>query len=140
MNDFRPVDHKDTDSEYSAEIRKWVEQRAGCALLNDVDPNFLVGKWNSSIDFKHSEAFDYEFLVDGTYHMAIAFKGPSPNRWQIDGDHFIETSWSPPIPEYDIHDPIQGQECYRCAQTEDGRFAYWNGDSSLLVFLTRTDG
>ena len=138
MNDFNPVDHKESDPEYVARIRKWVEQRAGCALLETVDPLFLVGKWTSSIDYGHTEPFDYEFRADGTYTMPLDdFEGPTPNTWRIEGDHFIEDVWSPPIPEYDIDEPIQGEERYRCAQLADGRFAYWSGDSSLLVFLTR---
>jgi hypothetical protein len=140
MTDFNPVDHKESDAEYVARIRKWVEQRAGCPLLERVDPLFLVGRWKSSIDYGHTEPFDYEFRADGTYTMPIAFEGPTPNTWRIEGDHFIETSWSPPAPQYDIHEPIQGQERYRCAQLEDGRFARWNGDSSFREFLTRCVG
>ncbi|MGN6547923.1 MAG: hypothetical protein ACTHK7_23015 [Aureliella sp.] len=129
MKNFRPVDHKESDPQYVAEVRKWVEQRAGSKLLDEVDPQFLVGKWTSSIDYGHTEPFDYEFRADGTFNMPIAYRGPTANTWRIDGDHYIETSWSPPIPEYGIDEPTEGEERYRCAQLEDGRFAYWNGDS-----------
>ena len=140
MNDFRPIDHKDSDPEYAALVRRGVVQHAGCELLDDVDPQILVGRWVSSIDYKHDEDYDHEFKADGTSDMPIAYKGPSPNTWRIDGDHFIDHSWSPPAPEYGIDEPMDGIECYRCAVLSDGRFAYWNGDGSLVVFLTRTDG
>ncbi len=140
MSDFRPIDHKDSDAEYAGLIRGGVASKAGCDLLDTVDPAFLVGRWVSSIDYKHSDPFDFDFLDDGTYVMPISFAGPSPNTWRIDGDHFIQHSWCPPIPEYDIHEPMDDIETYRCAQLTDGRFAYWNGDGSLLVFLARTGG
>jgi hypothetical protein len=140
MNDFGSIDHKDSDPEYAALVRIGVAQRAGCELLDYVDPQFLVGRWASSIDYKHDNAYDHEFKADGTFEMPISFKGPSPNTWRIDGDHFVERSGSPPIPEYGIDEPIDGIEFYRCAVLTDGRFAYWNGDGSLCVFLTRIDG
>ncbi|WP_166832109.1 hypothetical protein [Thalassoroseus pseudoceratinae] len=140
MAEHRPVDHKDSDAEYAAQIREWVAQRAECELLDSIDPTFLIGEWKSSISRSDDGTPDYIFLGDGTYRTPNGFDGPSPNTWTIDGDHFIETYWSPPAPEYEIHDPMQGQECYRCAQLKDGRFAFWNGDSSLLVFLTRIGG
>jgi hypothetical protein len=140
MTDHRPIDHKDSDAEYASQVREWVCKRAGCDLCDKIDPDFLVGDWKSSISRSDDETADYSFLADGTYRTPLAFDGPTPNKWEIDGDHFIETYWSPPAPEYDIHDPMRGQECYRCAQLKDGRFAFWNGDSSLLVFLTRMNG
>jgi hypothetical protein len=139
MNDFRPIDHKDSDAAYAALVRNGVAQRAGCELLDAVDPLFLIGRWVSSIDYKHDETFDHEFRADGTSNMPIAYRGPTPNTWRIDGDHFIVRSWSLPIPEYGINEPMDGIERYRCAVLADGRFAYWNGDGSLVVFLTRAD-
>lgn len=138
MTEHRPIDHKDSDAEYAAQIRQWVAKRADSELF-DVSADFLVGKWNGNLGENDLGVPDYTFLADGTYQTPDSYDGRSPNTWKIDGDHFIQTSWSPPIPEYGIAEPMQGQECYRCAQLADGRFAYWNGDSSLLVFLTRIE-
>ena len=140
MHIFRPIDHKDSDAEYSALVRGSVAKRAGCELLDSFDHAALVGRWKSSIDYRHNETYDYDFRADGTYSMPISFSGPTPNTWRIDGDHFIEHSWCPPAPEYGIHDPMDNVETYRCSMLSDGRFAYWNGDGSLVVFLTRIDG
>ncbi|QDV67680.1 hypothetical protein Poly24_13820 [Rosistilla carotiformis] len=140
MYDFRPIDHKDSDAEYAALVRGDVAKKAGCDLLDTVDSAALVGRWRSSLDYRHTELFDYDFRADGTYSMPTSFSGPTPNTWRIDGDHFIDHSWCPPAPEYDIHEPMDNIETYRCAQLTDGRFAYWNGDGSLLVFLTQIIG
>ena len=80
MTDFRPVDHKESNSAYVAEVRQSVEQRAGCRLLDSVDPLFLVGKWTSSIDYGHTEPYDYEFHADGTFDMPIAFSATKAAR------------------------------------------------------------
>ena len=139
MPDFRPIDHKDSDAQYAALVREGVARRAGCELLDGMDPLFLVGRWASSIDYGHNDSFDHEFRADGTSEMPMAYKGPTPNTWRIVGDHFVDHSWSPPVPEYGINEPMDGIECYRCAALSDGRFAYWNGDGSLVVFLTRAE-
>ncbi len=139
MNDFRPIDHKDSDPKYAALVRQHVAQQAGCGLLDYLDPQFLVGRWKSSIDYGHNEVHDHIFRENGTTEMPISFEGPTPNTWKIDDDHFVEYSWSPPAPEYGIDEPMDGYETYRCAALSDGRFAYWNGDGSLVVFLTRIE-
>ena len=69
--------------------------------------------------------------------MPGSFAGPSPDTWRIDGDHFTELSWCPPVPEYGFREPMLDGQTHRCARPADGRFAYWNGDGSLRVFLTR---
>lgn len=140
MHSFRPIDHKDSDPEYAALVRGDVAKRAGCDLLDTVDPTAIVGRWRSSIDYRHKESFDHDFRADGTCSTPISFLGPTPNTWRIDGDHFIKHSWCPPAPEYGIHEPMDNIETYRCALLSDGRFAYWNGDGSLVVFLTRVGG
>ena len=137
MAKHHPVDHKDSDATYAAQIREWVSKRAGCKLHEMADSEFLVGNWTGSVSLHDTDTPDYTFLPDGTYRTPHSYDGPTPDTWEIDGDHFVMKSWSPPAPEYDIHDPMQGQERYRCARLDDGRFAFWNGDSSLLVFLSR---
>ena len=140
MTEFKPIDHKDSDAEYASLVRTAVATKAGCELLSTVDPAALIGRWRSSIDYRHGKPFDHDFRRDGTHSMPISYAGPKANTWRIDGDHFIEQSWCPPAPEYDIHEPMSNVETFRCAQLVDGRFAYWNGDGSLLVFLTRVGG
>lgn len=137
MKHWRPVDHKDSDPVYAQRVGLHVAEKAGVRFLPEADPACLPGRWLSSIVRKRNGEFDHEFHADGTHQVPGAFHGPSPNTWQIDGDHLIFRSWCPPAPEYGIHEPMQDVTVYRCAQLTDGRFAYWNGDSSLTVFLTR---
>ena len=139
MNDYESADHKDSDYEYGALVRSGVEQRLGCKPDEEAGADRLIGRWVSSIGSNKGSDHDIEFFADQTFLRPNGFVGPTPNTWSVQRGLFTETSWSPPVPEYDIPDPMQGQERYRCAFTTDGRFVYWNGDGSLVVILTRCE-
>ena len=134
---YEPADHKDSDPEYGALVRAGVEQRIDCKLEDDPQHHRLIGRWTSSICRNSDFDYDIEFRADKTMRRPNGYVGPGPNTWSIRRGLFTETYWSPPAPEYDIHDPMQGQERYRCAFATDGRFVYWNGDGSLVVVFTR---
>jgi protein involved in sex pheromone biosynthesis len=139
MAKHRSVDHKDSDAEYAAHVRKFVGQHVDAELLPIDDAAFLVGRWRSSLSHAVDQEFDLEHLADGTLRLAgeEPVENAEPDQWQFKDGGYFQKTWVPPMPEYDIDEPSWNYEGYRCAQTADGRIVYWNGDGSLVVTLTR---
>lgn len=137
MAKHRPVDHKDSDAEYAAQVRKFVGQHVDAELLPIDDAAFLVGRWRSSLSRAQDREFDLEHLADGTLRFASEAADAEPGKWQLQDETYIQTTWVPPMPDYGIDEATWNQEAYHCARTADGRIVYWNGDSSLVVTLTR---
>jgi hypothetical protein len=135
----RPVDHKDSDAEYAAQVQKFIAVRVGAELLPIEDSQALVGRWRSSMSRQPDGEFDLEHLADGTLRFSDAepVENAEPAQWQFEDGGYFQKTWVPPMPEYDIDEPSWNCEGYRCAQTADGRIVYWNGDGSLVVTLTR---
>ena len=138
MSDFTPVDHKESDPEYVALVRKSVAQRLDTTLQDIDDPAFIIGRWRSSISRQQTHDYDLEHMPDGTIADPGGTSDEHSSKWKIGNDTYEVTSWCPPMPEYGMDTGSWTGEAYRCARTEDGRFVYWNGDGSLIVTLTKT--
>src|SRR5690349_14417940 len=123
----QPVDHKDSDAEYAAQVQGHVAKRLGVELLPISSKRAFYGRWKSSFKFVQDKEYDVEHLADGTMLQPLS-EHKKPGKWQYKAGVYTQTTWVPPIPEYGIEDPSWNQECYRCAQTADGRIVYWNGD------------
>jgi hypothetical protein len=141
---FRPVDHKESDVEYVAQVRAGVSKRIGFELLPISDPAVFVGRWRSSLRRnRNADAkYDLEHLPSGELRFAGSKPDLSqrkPDKWQLQHDAYVQTTWVRPMPEYGIEKGTWNEEAYRCAQTADGQIVYWNGDGSLVVVLTRVE-
>lgn len=133
----RPVDHKDSDAEYAAQVRHFVGKRIGAELLPARDRKAFVGRWRMSNSPDPKREFDVEHLADGTLTSTSDDANAKPGKWQLKDEAYVQTTWVPPMPDYGIDEESWAQEAYRCAVTADGRIVYWNGDGSYVEILTR---
>jgi len=138
---FVPIDHKDSDPEYRAAVRKSVEQTVGEKLLPVENPQSLVGDWE--VSFPRVPAWQgkptiYSFRADETYSTSPQPADPAhPSRWKIErGEAMVQSSWCPPLPEVGIKKGSYSRQVYHCAWLASGRFVLWNGDSSLIQLLS----
>lgn len=141
MSKFIPIDHKDSDPEYRGLVRKNVESIVGEPLLEVVDRQLLVGRWQvtfPAVPSLNQNPAIYEFQEDGTFSTSY---GPEdeehPSHWRVErGEAMLKTTWCPPIPEYEIEEGTYSGETYHCAWLASGRFVLWNGDDSAVQLFS----
>lgn len=138
MSDFRPIDHKDSDVEYRANVRKGVESTLGTAL-SDPSPDALIGEWDCTAPHLPSRpALHFTYFADGTFRSPYYSEEAPRQRWKIADGVYTELTWEEPMPEHGIPEGSWTPEEFHCAVTSTASIAIWNGDGSMLHLLTRS--
>jgi hypothetical protein len=141
MDDFTPIDHKDSDREYRAAVREGIETLLGSKLRSLDSPDTLIGDWNRSFPhLPNGEPQRFTYLPDGTFLSPYDSADSPFGKWEVRNGTYIETTWCEPMPEYGIEDGTWNPETYHCAATDTGAVALWNGDGSMLLLLTKRFG
>lgn len=138
MDDFTPIDHKDSDLEYRNEVRGFVEQAVGSKLVDITSEEELIGDWERTCPYlpdHDSQRFSY--LFDGTFRSPYDADDTPRSKWKVERGTFTEITWCKPMPEFGIAEGTWNYETLHCAVTDTGSVAIWNGDGSLLLLLTK---
>jgi hypothetical protein len=139
MTDFKPIDHKDSDAEYRANVRKGIELSLG-TTLTVASTDALIGDWERTAAHRPSQpALRFTYFADGTFRSPYDSKEAPRRRWKIADGVYTELAWEEPMPEHDIHEGSWTPEEFHCAVTSTGSIAIWNGDGSMLLLLTRIE-
>ena len=141
MDDFTPIDHKDSDAEYRAAVRAGIESSVGSKLVDIDSRDSVVGDWDLSFPKRPDKApLRFSFLPDGTIRSPYDEPETPSDKWRVDPGTFTAITWCKPMPEYGMDEGTWTSETYHCAVTEDGSVVRWNGDGSLLVLFKRCSG
>lgn len=138
MTHFNPIDHKDSDPEYRAVVRRGIETRLGCGLTALESPEALLGDWNRTFPQLPKQASQqFSYFADGTFAAPDDTESSPRGRWTVEHGTYTETTWCAPVPEYGINEGTWNPSTYHAAVTPAGAIVLWNGDGSLLMLLTR---
>lgn len=138
MTDFTPIDHKDSDPEYRAAVRRDLETLLGSRLTELTCAEVMLGDWDRTCPrLPNRPAQRFCYFADGTFAAPYDAEGSPRGRWGVEHGVYTEITWGAPSPEYGIDEGTWNPSAYHCAATESGAIVIWNGDGSLLLLLTR---
>ncbi|WP_146523630.1 hypothetical protein [Stieleria varia] len=141
MDDFVPIDQKDSDAEYRALVRDGIAKSLGVTLNDLSDPDILVGEWEHTIpQMPERKPTTITFRPDGTFKTPASRDDIPVPKWEVTTQTYVQTTWCPPMPEYDIEEGFWTQDAFLCAMIDRDRVVVWNGDGSVVWLFTRKSG
>jgi hypothetical protein len=146
MEDYDPVDHKDTPGEYRSAVRSGVFKRVGEVGTGLTSREQLIGDWTARFVGMHGETLGkpivYRLRPDGQAIIEMEGQPPSTrNEWRLNADGtFSLMVWCDAMPKYGLLEPTLEEGRMHAVALESGSFVLWNGDGSLVILLSRSAG
>lgn len=121
-----PIDSKDDDADYRAQVWDAVQRRVGSRLTPLLQDATFEGTWDVEFDLFGSRhpMFRYEFQDRGTVTITTLMgndQSPNTDRYAVRGEGRMSISGA----------------TYHAAKTQDDKLVLFNGDQSLVMIATK---